>query len=48
MAATDTTLTVTAWKIRTDDAGKRILVMTATADGTTYEVLLPDASFQSD
>lgn len=47
MAATDTTLTVTAWKVRTDDTGKRILVMTATGGGATWEVLLPDASFQS-
>lgn len=47
MATTDTTLTVTAWKVRQDDAGKRILVMTATGGGATFETLLPDVSIQS-
>ena len=47
MAAIDTTLTVTAWKVRTDDAGKSVLVMQATGGGATWEAVLPDVSLRS-
>ena len=45
--ATDTTLTVTGWAVRTSDNGTRLLVMTATGGGATWEVIMPDVSLKS-
>jgi hypothetical protein len=47
MATTDTALTVTGWAIRQTDSGVRVLVMTSTAGGSTWEVLLPEASLRT-
>lgn len=47
MATTDTALTVTGWAIRQTGDGVRLLVMTGTAGGSTWEVVLPEASLRT-